>query len=335
MDNGTFKKILDSEQNLHDHSNIAEMPYRRIYDEASLESFLNIWNWRVVSEALEMAQKGKLLTADGNRIFMARGGQAYFPKFSAKNRAKNKKLKPDWAGIKQSLGRPGQPPNILPGDTKLGSKWHSSDIEPGRVRQVGSHSRWLPAIRQIYTYCVMTDARYGYLITDQELLAVRISWFSDTGTKGTKGNAKLPARRLGILEYKAVPWSRDTTASQNSDPGLTINLALWWLHMMAAVGHQIQEYDKAIVEAQDRGSKTPSESDDQQSSNLQPSETSRSETPDVHPVRSAASLGQHGREASPIAAVTRRKRTRDEQPDLGKFYSGAKRRVNPARRRKV
>ncbi len=55
MYNGTLKRILDPEQHLHNYSGIAEMPYRRIYDEGSLESFMDIWNWRVVTEALAAA----------------------------------------------------------------------------------------------------------------------------------------------------------------------------------------------------------------------------------------------------------------------------------------
>ncbi|KAI4213159.1 MAG: hypothetical protein LQ349_009294 [Xanthoria aureola] len=321
MYNGALKRILDSEQDLHDYSGIAEMPYRRIYDEASLESFLDIWNWRVVSEALATAQKGESMAADGSHIFMARGGQAYFPKLPA--------------GIKQSPGYPKQPPNILPGDTKLGSKWKSSNIEPGKVSKATNRDGWLAAIRQIYTYCVQTDARYGYLLTDKELVAVRISWIPDTEMKGPKDKADSGAHRIGILEYKAIPWSYDETETQSSDGRLTVNLALWWLHMMAAVGHEMQEYDKALDKAHDREPETPSDDEDQQSFDLRPSNTFQSETSDVRHVLSTTSLGQHGREASPTAAVNRRKRNREEQVDSGRDYTRSRRRVNPVRNGKI
>ena len=41
------------------------------------------------------------------------------------------------------------------------------------------------------------------------------------------------ARSEGIVEYKAIPWAdgRDE-AGQNSDT-MTVNLALWWLHLIA------------------------------------------------------------------------------------------------------
>ena len=62
---------------------------------------------------------------------MARGGQGLYEK--PKEEAG---LLPDWAGI-----QPFQPPppgmqlpkNILPGDTKVSSKWHSRSIGTGRV----------------------------------------------------------------------------------------------------------------------------------------------------------------------------------------------------------
>lgn len=72
------------------------MPYRRTYDETSLESFLDIWNWRVVSEALATAQRGKSIAADGSHIFIARGGQASFPKLPVIKESMNWKLRPDW-----------------------------------------------------------------------------------------------------------------------------------------------------------------------------------------------------------------------------------------------
>ena len=55
-----------------------------------------------------------------------------------------------------------------------------------------------------------------------------------------------------VVEYKAIDW--DQTERSDSSQGLTINLALWWLHMMAsknssmensypAQGQQIWEID--------------------------------------------------------------------------------------------
>ncbi|KAL8749807.1 MAG: hypothetical protein Q9199_007467 [Rusavskia elegans] len=264
-----------------------------------------------------------------------RCGQAYFPGLPLKQESTNRKLRPDWAGIKQSPGCPKQPPNILPGDTKLGSKWKSSNIEPGKVSKATNRGGWLAAIRQIYTYCIKTDARYGYLLTDKELVAVRISWIPDTETTDPEDKAKPRSQGTGILEYKAIPWSHEDTEIQSSDNKPTVNLALWWLHMMAAVGHEMQEYDKTLGKAQNGEPETPSDSEDEQPFDLQPRQSFRSETYDVRHGLSATSLGHHGRDASPTAAVAGKKRTRDNHVDSGRDNTRARRGVNPASRGKL
>ncbi|KAI4258400.1 MAG: hypothetical protein L6R42_005135 [Xanthoria sp. 1 TBL-2021] len=210
MYSGSFNRILETRHDLQDYSDIAEMPYRRISDEASLESFLDIWNWRTVSKALAIAQKGENRSPDHHQIFMAKGGQGRFPEMAVvRNGRRLKPLKPDWAGIKQPPDSHEQPPNILPGDTKLSCKWHSSRIQSGTVAEMGDIDNWLPAIRQIYTYCIKANAQYGYLITDQELLAVKISWLVGAGKKVPRASREEEAERRqrnGTLEFKAIPW---------------------------------------------------------------------------------------------------------------------------------
>ncbi|KAL8853718.1 MAG: hypothetical protein Q9221_001529 [Calogaya cf. arnoldii] len=350
MDSGDFQKLLESRHDFQDYSGIAEMPYRRIYDEASLESFLDIWNWRVVSEALAAAQDGHADSSRHGRVFMARGGQACFPEMPVKREGTNRRLRPDWAGIIQQPGSPDQPPNILPGDTKLSCKWHSSKIESGRVPDIGNVGGWLPAIRQTYTYCIKTNAQYGYLLTDQELLAVRISWLPVSDDESFKPSTTIQAQRRGILEYKAIPWDHDETETNSSAPGLTINLALWWLHMMAAVAHEMKEHKDAAKEAQhtpadprkasegfvgsqDSGLETPSESGDQQLFDLHNSQIFRSETSDVRHALSTTGLDSQGRQTSPTPASSRRKRNREE-PELSTKRSHVTRRVNPLRKGK-
>jgi len=57
-------------------------------------------------------------------------------------------------------------------------------------------------------------ARYGYILTDRELVAIR--------RRDRDGNLDLSLR---------IPWSRQGTAQQ---PQLTVLLALWYLGMLAA-----------------------------------------------------------------------------------------------------
>lgn len=217
---------------------------------------------------------------------------------------------------------------------------------------MGDLGGWLPAIRQIYTYCITANARYGFLITDQELLAIRISWLESAGKtlpKTTREEEVKRRQRKGNLEYKAIPWTNDGSDSSSSTHGLTINLALWWLHMMAAIGHEIEDYDHALVKADPRNSsdedeardrfgdseereaQTPPSNKRQCSFELKHGQSFRSETSDVRHILSATALDRDDRQTSPtIAAASERKRRR-EAPDLDRGHSRARRRVNPAR----
>ena len=243
MYGGTFRRMLESRHDLKDHSVIAAKPHRQIYDEASLQSLLEKSNGQVVSDALAAAQKEGPSNLAQNPIYLAKGGQARSPEVAVSKRGK--KLEPDWAGKKEPAGCVGLPPNILPGDTKLSSKWHSSNMRFGIVRDMDNSEKWLPAIRQIYTYCVKANARYGFLITDQELLVVRISWMQESdrnASKASTGGAVAAQEGLGVLECKDIPWDHVGLGASGSLPPMTMNFALWCLCMLAAVDHVPKHY---------------------------------------------------------------------------------------------
>ena len=134
-------------------------------------------------------------------------------------------------------------------------------------------------MRQIFTYCVKLNARYGYIITDQELVVIRVcpiiepsdsgetndsqesrreAGSSKRGQEMAKSQASLPdldedhdfelpspvfrkVEANGRLEYKAIPWSNAASLDPRRSNNLTINLALWWLHIMASVSSNIKE----------------------------------------------------------------------------------------------
>lgn len=169
------------------------------------------------------------------------GGQADYPD-------SNSKLHPDWGAIRRSSLNKNS--NILPGDTKLSKKWSSDDIERGYCENRWTAScDWFSPLKQIYTYCVRANARYGYLITDKELVVLRITPTDELDSQSDLDNLdsqesfrsldSTPASRArdaGILEYKAIPWQTDenTTSNNSNSEAMTVNLALWWLHIMAA-----------------------------------------------------------------------------------------------------
>ena len=192
---------------------------------------------------------------------------------------------PDWAGIQTDPQddldqvETSQPPNILPGDSKLGRKWSSKNIEDGLVHPDHHDSDWMKPLRQIFAYCVRANARYGYIVTDEEVVVIRVHPILEPGDQGetndnqgsrhesessTRGQetvdsqASLPdldedhdfmlsspvfkkVEANGRLEYRAVPWSNAASLDPRRSADLTVNLALWWLHIMASVSSNIKE----------------------------------------------------------------------------------------------
>ena len=127
---------------------------------------------------------------------------------------------------------------------------------------------WFQPLAQIFTYCVRNDARYGYIITDKELVAVRVGPTKENdpdlkrsvGTPRSIENIKSKPKRTrskkemveqvapyiralkkGCIEYKVIPWSHHATTQHEESTVMTVNLALWWLHMMAAKDGEIQD----------------------------------------------------------------------------------------------
>ena len=274
---GALHRVLKREYSFRDYSDIPRKPYCEIADENCLEMLLAMWNWRVVSESLSKAQECLYGRQDSHIIYMAKGGRS---RFSVAG-----KLRPDWAGIladpEDSISQEEtiKPPNILPGDSKLGKKWSSSRIKDGLVQSEYLHNDWLKPLRQIYTYCVRANARYGYIITNEEVVVIRVRPNLQCGESGkTKDSQEsyrgseslnneqetadsqasfsecdeghdfvLPSPVLrkvednGRLEYKAIPWSNAASRDPRRSDNLTVNLALWWLHIMASVSSNIKE----------------------------------------------------------------------------------------------
>ena len=228
------------------------------------------------------------------QVFMVKGGQAEYC-------GSRSKYRPDWAGVfrlPDSIAY--RPLNILPGETKLSSKWKSQDIRTGKLSYIDledeedndkhehkdnttnkgkdkevrrSLPEWLKSLRQIFTYCLRSKVRYGYIITDQELFVLRLKAGPEHKPRSARQKAKSiskiegkdekssfdlsadpmvrRAREHGILEYKAIPWSPQSTDFSGHAQTLTVNLALWWLHLMALQDTSIDECYSPLGESEE------------------------------------------------------------------------------------
>ena len=191
--------------------------------------------------------------------------------------------------------------NLLPGDTKLSTKWKSESIVKAK------HSAETKApINQLLTYCANANVRYGYLITQEELVVFRVS--------ERRNLTKLPQRISGHgppqdpnlgkgdhkwhVEYKAIPWEFD---SQPPTEDLTVNLALWWLHMLATKERSINvKYSKLGT-----GNLTPLEPEGSQLSSFDFKEGEQDDDSDAYP------------SVSPFSSFgSKRRRDEDDSNDM-------------------
>ncbi|KAL1845564.1 hypothetical protein Plec18170_009699 [Paecilomyces lecythidis] len=102
-------------------------------------------------------------------------------------------------------------PNRLPGDIKPSYKW---SLGQRNSPNPSVQMEFKQVLSQVNFYMRQHHARYGFILTDAELVAVR--------RLDRNGNLELSA---------SIPWTTTGTASQ---PRLTVLLGLWYLGMLAA-----------------------------------------------------------------------------------------------------
>ncbi|KAI7775783.1 hypothetical protein LA080_006368 [Diaporthe eres] len=161
---------------------------------------------------------------------------------------KVRRLLPDGGG--KRLGE--RSVDRLPSDIK--GKWESKEVTRKNGRYLDSEGCWkygmsihdqARPLRQIYTYCVEANARYGFLITCDEVLLVRVSLLRGVDPEGTV----IPSEELiresmideGRLEFKSIRWRvhRNTRQSLDDFQKLTVNFSLWILFILAGNNSQI------------------------------------------------------------------------------------------------
>ncbi|KAK2809755.1 hypothetical protein FQN50_003600 [Emmonsiellopsis sp. PD_5] len=105
-------------------------------------------------------------------------------------------------------------PNRCPGDLKVSWKWGSDWAVVGSPTD---RAEYLQVLSQVNFYMKQHNARYGFVLTDTELVPVK--------RLDANGN---------LLVARAIPW-------EVAGPGrLTILLGLWYLGMLGAADHDWQ-----------------------------------------------------------------------------------------------
>ena len=210
-----WRRMSNEQLKLLSPFDVPNAPYYEIWNENSLENLLAFSSQWPVNGGLVLPQELQepLSKSPSKYISMARGGQT----------ESTKSLQPDWAGKDKFTNS-----NILPGDTKLARKRSSNNTPIGKVPHKKPKANWLRPLQQLSSYCMKCQCRYGYIITEEELVALRVS--ADPGA----------SRSVRMLEFKSIPWKNSSV----DGICMTVNLALWWLHMLALGDTKMQDvYD--------------------------------------------------------------------------------------------
>ncbi|PVH98883.1 hypothetical protein DM02DRAFT_729598 [Periconia macrospinosa] len=226
---------------------------RTIKDEDGFSDIVFLWNKEIISKALVDFQEHM---GHDQPMVMVRGNKA------GKCPGPTRALKPDWASIVQSGAQVESDAailehSILPGDSKYSKNWTSSEIENGRClyNSPNEFPRWLWPLAQIFTYCYRLEKRYGYLITDEELVLVRIGPKKDKppppGPRDPKRLVIEESGKDGLLEWVSVPWCNGRTADGHEvedGNGMSVNTALWCLHLLAFADNSIKWTYESLAE---------------------------------------------------------------------------------------
>ncbi|KFA55662.1 hypothetical protein S40293_10917 [Stachybotrys chartarum IBT 40293] len=139
----------------------------------------------------------------------------------------------------------------LPKEYKPSFKWSSAQID----RLVNAKGFWVEnkenrdagmPIKQAYTYSVSNGCRYGFILTTKEVFIFRVRPLNELGTGPIQPGSDMDKRRLmremkkrGLMEWVAVPWDVHRASAEERFEKLTVNLALWFLHVLAGNSHRL------------------------------------------------------------------------------------------------
>lgn len=297
----TFESILKQPMRKPAVCDAHDVPPEKteIFEEDSVTQLVVAWNEPVLRHAFEGTHNA-MCEASPHRAF--RHGRIHFEKNSGRGHLKSpngRKQMPDWCVYQRVEGLGPYYPNIVPGDTKPASKWKSEWVESGDPT-LKKKARCVMV--QITKYMWEAKTRYGFILSEEELVPVRLSVFprkkisAQTGSKGIRNKSHVemtgsffeeeeegegeddddgdetsnddtdrasnPAsaasfaddtRKTGLqVEYCRIPWAASGRRV------LTVNLALWWLPVLAVQENTIKQSGTYTSLGESERGKSPS-----------------------------------------------------------------------------
>ncbi|KAF2973059.1 hypothetical protein GQX73_g619 [Xylaria multiplex] len=226
----------------------------RISDEPTTTNLISKWNDTVVSAALD-AVKGELNPS----IWIQKASKPKQSTNTPNSGSKGKKkddvkisLRPDSGAYSVHEENPENGEERFPKDYKYAGSWSSLKVRNGQHVDIDT-GEWKPGfvqrndnmpIRQAYTYSVLFQCRYGCILTTEEAFIFRIGPIEQNSESAEGGssinlNPQQIVRTKGLMEYVSIPWTHGTENNTDNYNKLTVNLALWVLHILAGNHHRI------------------------------------------------------------------------------------------------
>ncbi|ATY62557.1 hypothetical protein A9K55_006960 [Cordyceps militaris] len=215
---------------------------RIVFNEASVDDLLRKFPVSVVNWALHSA------TSQNETPHFGRGSRCPAILWQ------HARYIPDWSVIVTERV------NVLPGDSKISSKWW-----PEMLNNESYHVEWTNVVSQVATYMAACSSRYGFIVTDREVVVLRITRqavgpglatsrsprritrrniMSDSSVAASSSSPRIPSSQDYVddnplnWDYWTIHWQK----SYRSGDKLTPQLALWALAMMASHGDNHIDY---------------------------------------------------------------------------------------------
>ncbi|KAI0102201.1 hypothetical protein GGR51DRAFT_298340 [Nemania sp. FL0031] len=294
-----FGDVLSEETNLPKQKKKISSEKRKLCAEKSFTKVAVAWNEPVVQKALKATHKvlgkdryGGAPSVEGLQ-FTENDGRGnvgsdltgwHVPDWLVYNKYEGAVKMFDHQGNPKEIVR-----NLIPGDCKPSKKWKSEwlNCSDGSNR---TEAEWV--LRQVTKYMQLAKTRYSFILSDEELVPVRLSTYDRSSVADMEKLQKAGRENIAGPDYSFEPGLSDVSGvSIDRDPdgsfadgspetgtvlewcsipwdnkgvkNLTINLAFWWLCVLAMQDTSIKTYGSYTLlgEKTREGSPKPPDND--------------------------------------------------------------------------
>ncbi|KAI9150360.1 hypothetical protein HJFPF1_10126 [Paramyrothecium foliicola] len=160
-------------------------------------------------------------------------------------------FRPDSGAVSQNSFLPKtdahyEPPlERFPKEYKVEGNWSSKElfdadcVDENGMRIQASYTKDIAMpLRQAYTYCVVNFCRYGCILTTKELFVFRVT------PRREQPALQDGLIQNGLMEWASIPWSNHCESDFDNYRSWTVNLGMWFLHVLVGSDYRVDwRYD--------------------------------------------------------------------------------------------